>query len=138
MRPSDVRSWTAKLSADGLSPSYVYALRIGDVHFMRGVVSPVQRMAGKPLKSDKSQTPIPSGAGAAAIGQRRPVGESLRGQGRPRRVRSPWSIDRAVRSSRNRIEGKQQSAECSQLVRTGCGLEQFPEIYHRRSEPYSH
>lgn len=43
----------------GLRTAEVCGLRIGDVDFMRGVVSPVQQWPGKPLKSDKSQTPIP-------------------------------------------------------------------------------
>ncbi|MDQ3504259.1 MAG: site-specific integrase [Actinomycetota bacterium] len=185
VRPSDVRSWTAKLSADGLAPSYVYALhnrfsqvmadavhdgivprnpcsrrtsphageqrpyvasteqvwalhdafpehlapavllgafvglrtaevcglRIGDVDFMRGVVSPVQQWPGKPLKSDKSQTPIPIpqelalqlAASVARWGSPYVVTDGLGG------CASPWSIDRAVRSSRKRIEGMPSS-----------------------------
>jgi integrase len=181
VRPSHVKSWTAKLKSDGMATSYVYALhsrlaqvmgdavhdgilarnpcsrrtspgagkqrpyvatseqvwalydafpehlrpavllgafvglrtaeacglRVADVDFMRGVVSPAVQWPAEPLKSETSRTavPIPQelaldlSAAVARGGGQTIVTDGIGGQA------SPWSIDRAVRSARKKIKG---------------------------------
>jgi integrase len=181
VRPSHVKSWTAKLKSDGMATSYVYALhsrlaqvmgdavhdgilarnpcsrrtspgagkqrpyvatseqvwalydafpehlrpavllgafvglrtaeacglRVADVDFMRGVVSPAVQWPAEPLKSETSRTavPIPQelaldlSAAVARWGGQTIVTDGIGGQA------SPWSIDRAVRSARKKIKG---------------------------------
>lgn len=179
VRPSHVRSWTAKLKADGLTDSYVYALharlsqvlsdavhdgilarnpcsrrtspgagkqrpyvatteqvwalydafpehlapavllgafvglrtaeacglRLSDVDFMRGVVSPAVQWPGEPLKTETSRTPVPIpselaawlAAAVAAWPAETVVTDATGGPA------SPWSIERAVRANRERV-----------------------------------
>jgi integrase len=181
VRPSHVRSWTAKLKADGLATSYIYALhsrlsqvmsdavhdgilarnpcsrrtspgagkqrpyvattaqiwelsdvmpehlrpaillgafaglriaeaaalRISDVDFMRGIVSPAVQWPGEPLKTETSKTPVPIpqelalelSAAVAAWGGETVVTD---GTGRPA---APWLIERALRSARVTVPG---------------------------------
>jgi len=181
VRPSQVRSWTAKLQADELATSYIYALhsrlsqvmndavhdgllprnpcsrrtspgagkqrpyvattaqvwalsdampehlrpaillgafvglriaeasalRITDVNFMRGIVSPVRQWPDEPLKTETSRTPVPIPQElalelSAAVAEW--AGETVvtDGTGRPA---APWLIERAVRSARVCVPG---------------------------------
>jgi integrase len=188
VRPSHVRSWTARLKAEGLATSYVYALharlsqvmsdavhdgilarnpcsrrtspgagsqrpyvastpqvwalhdampehlrpaillgafvglrtaevcglRVSDVDFMRGVVSPAVQWPGDPLKTETARTPIPipaelalelsAGLHAEKTGVLTPVDRPVVTDelGRPA---SPWSIERAIRSARRKVKG---------------------------------
>ncbi len=181
VRPSHVRSWTAKLKADELATSYIYALhsrlsqvmgdavhdgimarnpcsrrtspgagqqrpyvattaqvwalsdampehlrpaillggfvglriaeaaalRVTDVNFMRGIVSPAVQWPGEPLKTETSRTPVPIpqelalelSAAVAVWGGETVVTD---GTGRPA---APWLIERAVRSARVQVPG---------------------------------
>lgn len=181
VRPSQVRAWTAKLKADGLSTSYVYALhnrfsqimadavhdgvavrnpcsrrtspgtgqqrayvattervwalydkvaehlkpaillgafaglrtaevcglRVGDVDFMRGIVTPALQWPGIPLKTEKAQTaiPIPNELAlrlSSYVASWPSEFVVTNGSGESA---SPWSIDRMIRSARKKIEG---------------------------------
>ena len=181
VRPSHVKSWTAKLKADGFADSYVYALhsrlaqimsdavhdgilarnpcsrrtspgagkqrayvattaqvwalhdampehlrpavllgafvglrtaeacglRVADVDFMRGIVSPVVQWPGEPLKTETSRTavPIPSELAAelASYVQRFPAQTMVTdGAGD---AAGPWMIERAVRAARAKVPG---------------------------------
>jgi len=181
VRPSTVKSWTAKLKADGLADSYVYALhnrlsqimsdavhdgilarnpcsrrtspgagsqrpyvattdqvwalhdavpghlqsaillgafvglrtaeacglKVSDVDFMRGVVSPVLQWPGQELKTEISRTPVPIptelalqlSASVARWGSEYVVTDGVGGGS------APWAIERAIRSARRRVVG---------------------------------
>jgi integrase len=176
VRPSHVKGWTAKLRADGLAPSYVYALhrrlsqilsdavhdgilarnpcsrrtspgagsqrpyvatteqvwalydafpdhlapavllgafvglrtaeacglRVADVDFMRGVVTPAVQWPAEALKSEKSRTPVPIPRELAlqlSSAVARWSGETVVTDGRGGPC-GPWALERAVRSAR--------------------------------------
>lgn len=91
----------------GLRVAEVAGLRVSDVDFMRGVVSPAVQYPAEPLKSETSRTPVPipqelalqlSAAVARWEGQTVVTDEI----GRPS---SPWAIERAVRAVRGQVDG---------------------------------
>ena len=91
----------------GLRTSETCALRVSDVDFMRGVVSPAIQWPAEPLKSECSRTPvsIPQELAlelSAAVKQY--AGETVVTDevGRPC---SPWELQRAVRVARKRVKG---------------------------------
>ncbi len=85
----------------GVRTAEACGLRVTDVDFMRGMVSPAVQWPGEPLKTETSRmsVPIPSelalqlSASVAAW-----PGETVvtDGMGRPA---SPWTLERAVRST---------------------------------------
>jgi integrase len=86
----------------GLRTAEASGLRVADVDFMRGVVSPAVQWPGEPLKTESSRTPIPipgelalelSSAVARWPGQT--VVTDGSGGAAP-----PWSLERAVRAAR--------------------------------------
>ena len=87
----------------GLRVSEAVALRVGDVDFMRGVVSPAIQYPAEPLKSETSKTPVPIPAELAlglaayvkAYGGSTLVTDDIG------RSSSPWAIERAVRKARS-------------------------------------
>jgi integrase len=91
----------------GLRVGEAAALRVGDVDFMRGIVSPEIQYPAEPLKTDTSRTPVPIPQNlalelAAAV-QRFGGGTIVTDEiGRPT---TPWAIERAVRTARKRVEG---------------------------------
>ena len=181
VRPSHVRSWTAKLKSDGLATSYVHALhkrlsqlfsdavhdgilarnpcsrrtspgaakqrayvatteqvwalydafpehlapavllgafvglrtaeacglRVDDVDFMRGIVTPALQYPAQPLKNETSRTavPIPAeltlqlSAAHARWGGQTVVTDGAGGQAKP------WAIEQAIKDARARIKG---------------------------------
>ncbi|HEX5087220.1 MAG TPA: site-specific integrase [Nocardioides sp.] len=180
IRPSQVRTWCAKLAAEGLAPSYVYALhgrlaqiysdavhdglvakspcsrrtsppagkqrayvatteqiwalhdampehlraavllgafaglrlseacglRIGDVDFMRGVISPVVQFLDDPLKTETSMTPIPIGQSLALELSAHVARWSSRSTilaNELRRPLSPRTLQRAMWTSRAQV-----------------------------------
>ena len=94
----------------GLRTAEVVALRVSDVDFMRGVVSPAVQWPAEPLKSETSRTPVPIpqeltlelSAAVAAHGGVTVIADEL-GQ-----ALGPWAVERAVRSARRRVEGLPQ------------------------------
>jgi integrase len=181
VRPSHVKSWTAKLAEDGLAASYVYALhrrlsqifsdavhdgivprspcsrrtsppkgkqrayvatteqiwalhdampvrlrtavllgafaglrlaeacglRVSDVDFMRGVISPAVQYPALPLKTEVSRTPIPIPRSlalelSAHVKQWR--AETLL-TGEDSKQLGPWALERAVRAARKNVPG---------------------------------
>ena len=89
----------------GLRTAEACGLRVGDVDFMRGVVSPAVQWPGEPLKTETSRTavPIPSelalelSAAVARFGGDTVVTDGMGGPA------SPWAIERAVRSARGKV-----------------------------------
>jgi integrase len=181
VRPSHVRSWTARLRAEGLSASYVYALhsrlasifadavhdgivprspcsrrtspgagsqrayvatteqvwalhdvmperlraavllgafaglrcaeacglRVADVDFMRGIVSPAVQYPAEPLKSETSRTAVPVprslALDLAAHVKRWPGLTVLTGADGGQL--STWALERAMRTARKKVDG---------------------------------
>jgi integrase len=92
----------------GLRVAEVSGLRVEDVDFIRGVVSPVQQWPEKPLKTDGSAAPIPIPQDLAlllsASVQKYPSDMMVtNGAGTDRC--GPWLIDRAIRDVRDDIDG---------------------------------
>lgn len=91
----------------GLRVSEAAALRVSDVDFMRGIVSPEVQYPGEPLKSETSRTPVPIpselalmlAAGVERFGGSTVVTSEI---GRPT---TPWAIERAIRAHRGEVEG---------------------------------
>jgi integrase len=91
----------------GLRTSEAVALRVGDVDFMRGIVSPVIQYPSEPLKSETSRAPVPIPRELAlevSTYVQRYDGQTIVTDpiGRPT---SPWALERAVRTARRRVEG---------------------------------
>ena len=91
----------------GLRLAEVCGLRVSDVDFMRGIVSPAVQYPSEPLKSETSRTAVPIPASLAAelsahVARWRAdtlltneVGKQL----------SPTTLERAIRASRSRVPG---------------------------------
>lgn len=92
----------------GLRVAEVAALRVSDVDFIRGIVTPAQQWPDKPLKTDGSgqAVPIPNDLALllSASVKRYPssmmVTRGAAGQDAP-----PWVIERAMREARANIDG---------------------------------
>jgi integrase len=86
----------------GLRVSEAAALRVSDVDFIRGIVTPARQWPDAPLKTNGSAAPIPIpselalmlSASVAEFG-----GEMMVPNGQP------WLIERAVRDAREKVEG---------------------------------
>jgi len=91
----------------GLRTAEAVALRVSDVDFMRGVVTPAIQYPAEPLKSETSRTPVPiphelalqlSAAVARWEGETVVTDEIGRSS-------SPWALERAVRTARGKVDG---------------------------------
>lgn len=178
VRPSQVKTWTARLAGDGAAPSYVYALhsrlsqvmgdavhdgllarnpcsrrtspgagkqrayvattgqvwalhdamperlrpavllgafaglrvaeacglRVADVDFMRGLITPAVQYPAEPLKTEISRTPVPVSRSLANELAKDVAGEwLLKGDGGGQL--STWALERAVRAARAKVAG---------------------------------
>lgn len=91
----------------GLRTSEAVALRVADIDFMRGIVSPVVQYPAEELKSETSRTPVPIPQELAlelAAAVQRWEGETVVTDEIGRRS-SPWAIQRAVRRALAQVEG---------------------------------
>lgn len=91
----------------GLRTSEVVALRISDVDFMRGLVSPAIQYPGEPLKSETSRTAIPIPQELAlelAAAVKRWEGETVV-TNEIGRASSPWALERGIRTARRKVDG---------------------------------
>jgi integrase len=91
----------------GLRTAEAVALRVSDVDFMRGVVSPAVQYPAEELKSETSKTPVPIPQELAlelAAAVKRWDGSTIVTDeiGRPA---SPWAVERAIRSARKKVDG---------------------------------
>jgi len=94
----------------GLRTAETVALRVSDVDFMRGVVSPAIQYPAEPLKSETSRTPVPIPQELAlelSAAVARWEGETVVTDeiGRPS---SPWALERAIRTARRKVPGLPQ------------------------------
>lgn len=91
----------------GLRVAEAAGLRVEDVDYMRGIVSPVVQHPAEPLKSETSRTPVPIprelalmlAANVERFGGSTVVTDEI---GRPS---SPWAIERSVRNVRGSVKG---------------------------------
>lgn len=91
----------------GLQRSEMIALRVSDVDFMRGIVTPAIQYPSEPLKTEMSKTPIPIPQELAVELNRVPAkwgSSTLVVSGIGRSV-SPTAIDTAFRLARATVEG---------------------------------
>lgn len=103
--PAGVRPAILLGAHAGLRLAEAAALRIEDVDFATGLVSPVVQWVDEPLKSDKSRTPIPIPkemahllADAVRTGNGRTLVDDEWGN-----PAGPWTIDRAIRAAREQV-----------------------------------
>lgn len=86
----------------GLRVAEASALRVADVDFIRGVVTPAQQWPAEPLKTDGSSAPIPVPGEFTLMlsaSVKRWPGEHLVTDGAGGKA-GPWVIDRAVRDAK--------------------------------------
>jgi integrase len=102
--PAPLRPAVLLAAFAGLRLAETCGLRVADVDFMRGIVSPALQYPAQELKSDTSRTPVPIprsmtlelAAHVQASGATGPG--SLLGA-------SPWAVERAMRSVRGKVAG---------------------------------
>ncbi len=91
----------------GLRTSESCGLRVADVDFMRGVITPAVQYPAEPLKTKTSKTPIPIAQGLAAELSAHVAGwraDTLLTNDEGQQL-GPWALERAVRSARGDVEG---------------------------------
>ena len=91
----------------GLRVAEIAALRVSDVDFMRGVISPVIQYPAAPLKTEMSKTPIPIPADLALELNRVPAkwGSDTLVVGAYGRAVAPYTIETQFRAARATVEG---------------------------------
>lgn len=91
----------------GLRVAEAAALRVLDVDFMRAVVKPAIQYPAEPLKSETSKTaiPIPNELALMLAATVQEYGGETVVTNEIGRSSSPWSIERAIRSSRSQVDG---------------------------------
>jgi integrase len=103
--PAGVRPAILLGAHAGLRLAEAAALRVEDVDFATGLVSPTVQWVDEPLKSEKSRTPIPIPkemahllAEAVSVGNGRTLVDDERGN-----PAGPWTIERAIRAARQQV-----------------------------------
>ncbi|TFD80531.1 tyrosine-type recombinase/integrase [Cryobacterium psychrophilum] len=91
----------------GLRVAEIAALRVSDVDFMRGIITPAIQYPAEPLKTEMSKTPIPIPADLALELNRVPAnwGSPTLVVGAFGRPIAPYTIETAFRVARETIEG---------------------------------
>ncbi|MDN4595913.1 tyrosine-type recombinase/integrase [Leifsonia virtsii] len=91
----------------GLRVGEIAALRVEDVDFMRGIISPAIQWPAEPLKTDMSKTPIPIPHEVALELNRIPAqwGSSTLVVGAYGRPVAPYTIETAFRAAREKVPG---------------------------------
>ncbi|WP_157156246.1 site-specific integrase [Diaminobutyricimonas sp. LJ205] len=91
----------------GLRVAEIAALRVTDVDFMRGVITPAIQYPSEPLKTEMSKTPIPIPQELALELNRVPTqwGSSTLVVGAFGRAVAPFTIERAFKTARETVAG---------------------------------
>ncbi|VXC29397.1 Site-specific integrase [Microbacterium sp. 8M] len=91
----------------GLRVAEIAALRVDDVDFMRGIITPAIQYPAEPLKTDESKNPIPIPKELAVMlnANRVAWGSSTIVVGAFGRPVAPYTIEAAWRVARARVEG---------------------------------
>jgi integrase len=91
----------------GLRVAEACGLRVGDVDFMRGVITPAVQYPAEPLKTGTAKTSIPIpqvfALDLAAHVKQRPATHVLTNELGDQL--GPWALERAVRTARNAVDG---------------------------------
>jgi integrase len=109
--PAELRAAVLLGAFAGLRVSEACGLRVSDVDFLRGVITPAVQYPAEPLKTEISLTPIPVPrelcTALAAHLERWGIGDHvLPGEaGESGRQCGPWVLERAVRSTRANVDG---------------------------------
>ncbi|MDR6970836.1 site-specific integrase [Leifsonia shinshuensis] len=103
----------------GLRVAEIAALRVSDVDFMRGIISPAIQYPAEPLKTDMSKTPIPIPQEVALEQNRIPVqwGSSTLVVGAYGRPVAPYTIETAFKLSRTTVDGVTEGFQIHDLRR---------------------
>jgi integrase len=94
----------------GLRVAEACGLRVADIDFLRGVITPAVQYPAEPLKTEISRTAIPiprslSTALSVHVGRWRSEHVLIGEAGETGWQLGPWAVDRAVRSARDVVEG---------------------------------
>lgn len=91
----------------GLRVAEIAALRVEDVDFMRGIITPAIQYPNEPLKTEESKNPIPIPHELATMLNANPVqwGSSTIVVGAFGRPVSPYTIETAWREAREKVAG---------------------------------
>ncbi|MFJ3487989.1 tyrosine-type recombinase/integrase [Leifsonia aquatica] len=91
----------------GLRVAEIAVLRVADVDFMRGIISPAIQYPAEPLKTEMSMTPIPIPHEVALELNRIPAkwGSSTLVVGAYGRPVAPYTIETAFRAARETVDG---------------------------------
>jgi integrase len=96
----------------GLRVAEACGLRVADVDFMRGVISPAVQYPAEELKSETSRTPIPIPATLAAELSAQVAAypaETLLTNAWGQQL-TPWSLERHVRNARDKVRTNAEKA----------------------------
>ncbi len=112
----------------GLRLAEACGLRVSDVDFMQGVVSPVVQYPAEPLKRETSRASIPVGQSMALelaghVGRHASAGGSLLIDQLGRQL-APWTLERAIRRARSSHVAGLGHAHAKQC--TGCLVPGLP------------
>lgn len=112
----------------GLRLAEACGLRVSDVDFMRGVVSPAVQYPAEPLKSETSRSSIPVGRSMALelaghVGRHPSAGGSVLIDQLGRQL-APWTLERAIRRARSGHIAGLSHAHAKQC--TGCLVPGLP------------
>ncbi|MEQ6901811.1 tyrosine-type recombinase/integrase [Nocardioides sp. YIM 152588] len=107
--PEHLRAAVLLGAFGGLRLAEACGLRVADVDFMRGVLSPAVQYPAEPLKTETSKTPVPIpqslalelSAHVAATSRK---GEWMLGNMWGEQL-APWTLERAIRSARAKVPG---------------------------------
>lgn len=105
--PKHLRAAVLLGAFSGLRLAEACGLRVSDVDFMRGIVSPAVQYPAQPLKTETSRTPIPIGQSLAlelSAHVARWSAETVLVNELGRQL-APWTLERAMRTARAKVKG---------------------------------
>jgi len=88
----------------GLRLAEACGLRVADVDFMRGVISPAVQHPAEPLKTETARTPVPIPQ-SLALELSRHVGADTMLTDLYGHQLAPWTLERAIRTARAKVPG---------------------------------
>ena len=88
----------------GLRLAEACGLRVADVDFMRGVITPAVQYPAEPLKTETSRTAVPIPHSLALELSAHVAGETMLTNGYGAQL-GPWTLERAVRAARAKVPG---------------------------------
>ncbi|GAA1977606.1 site-specific integrase [Nocardioides panacihumi] len=105
--PEHLRAAVLLGAFGGLRLAEACGLRVGDVDFMRGVISPAVQYPADPLKTETSKTPVPIPQSLALELSAHVAATSRRGEWMLSNMwgeqLAPWTLERAIRTARAKV-----------------------------------